>query len=334
VPRLFRNNYIDSVTRSLGEVLRWQWQRLRAGLPPKPTLATPCQPADIEFLHRNSRASDMVASATWIGHATVLMQAGGLNVLTDPIFSKRASPVSFAGPARFYPPALALGELPRIDVVVISHNHYDHLDRLSIIALSQQRGGSPLFLTPLGLKAWLAALGITNAVELNWGQHHVHAGVEFHCTPAQHWSGRSLSDRNKTLWCAWAVLSHDLHWFFTGDTGYSRDFADTRARFAARQSPECGGGFDLALVAIGACLPRWFMQPQHVDIPEALQLHLDLGAKRSLGIHWGTFSLADEPLDQPLHELDAARRAKGIDAEAFFIAPIGATRCIAPRGGP
>jgi N-acyl-phosphatidylethanolamine-hydrolysing phospholipase D len=265
--RGFRNNYVESVTKSLGDVLRWQLQRLSHGLPPAPKLTTPSQAPDLEFLKRNAHAEDMVPAATWIGHATVLMQAGGLNVLTDPIFSRRASPLRFAGPARAHPPGVALGELPHIDVVVISHNHYDHLDRDSIVALSRQKGGPPLFLTPLGLKSWLGAQDIQNAVELDWGQHHTHAGVEFHCTPAQHWSGRSLGDRNETLWCAWAALAKEFHWYFTGDTGYSRDFADTRERFRARQAAECGGGFDLALVAIGACLPRWFMQMQHVDIP-------------------------------------------------------------------
>jgi N-acyl-phosphatidylethanolamine-hydrolysing phospholipase D len=126
-------------------------------------------------------------------------------------------------------------------------------------------------------------------------------------------------------------LGADFHWFFSGDTGYSQDFADTRRRLASKQSEQLGGGFDLALIAVGACLPRWFMSMQHVDLPEAVQVHLDLGAKRSLGVHWGTFSLSDEPLDQPLHELDAARIAKGVPKDAFFILPIGATRRIAPR---
>lgn len=328
---LYRNNYVESVTKSLGEVLRWQWQRLRGGLPPAPTVPTPTQAPDLEFIRTNAqaraaRAQEMLPAVTWIGHATALVQASGLNVLTDPIFSQRASPVQFAGPARAHPPGVALKDLPHIDVVVISHNHYDHLDRDSILALSRQSGGSPLYLTPLGLKSWLRDLGIDHAVELDWWQQHVYAGVEFHCTPAQHWSGRSLTDRNKTLWCAWAVLGSDFHWFFTGDTGYSKDFADTREHFAARQSRQEGGGFDAALVAVGACLPRWFMKLQHVDLDEAVQLHLDLGAKRSVGVHWGTFSLADDPLDQPIHELGAARAAKGVTEEAFFIVPIGATR--------
>jgi N-acyl-phosphatidylethanolamine-hydrolysing phospholipase D len=330
-PRGFRNNYVASVTKSLGELLRWQFQRLRAGLPPDPQVPTPCQAADLDFIHRNARAREMTPAVTWIGHATSLVQASGLNVLTDPIFSRRASPVRFAGPERAYPPGLRLDELPQIDVVVISHNHYDHLDRDSILSLSQQPGGSPLFLTPLGLGSWLRSRGIENFKELDWWHHHTHRGVDFHCTPAQHWSGRGLHDRNRTLWCAWAVLAADFHWFFSGDTGYSRDFADTHRYFADRQGAELGGGFDIALIAVGACLPRWFMSMQHVDLPEAVQVHLDLGAKRSMGVHWGTFSLADEPLDQPIHELDAARRAKNVAEAEFFIMPIGATRRIPPR---
>jgi N-acyl-phosphatidylethanolamine-hydrolysing phospholipase D len=329
----FRNNYIDSVTKSLGEVLRWQWQRIRDHLPPKPSLPIPEAAADLDFIRRNAAAgSAMSPAVTWIGHATMLVQASGLNVLTDPVFSARVSPVQFAGPSRAQPPGIELRDLPRIDVVVISHNHYDHLDRPSVKALANQAGGPPLFLVPLGLKSWLAGLGIDRAVELDWWDAHVHADVEFQLTPAQHWSGRSLSDRNKTLWGGWAVLGADFHWFFTGDTGYSKDFEDTRRRLAARHAPERGGGFDIALVAVGACLPRWFMRDQHVDLAEAVQIHLDLGAKRSVGVHWGTFALADDPLDQPLHDLAGACRDKGVAEESFFLLPIGGTRRLPGRG--
>jgi N-acyl-phosphatidylethanolamine-hydrolysing phospholipase D len=335
--RGYRNNYVVSVTKSLAEVLRWQWSRLRNHLPPAATIPTPRENADLDFIRNNAKAGlNMVPAVTWIGHATMLVQASGLNVLTDPVFSERVSPVQFAGPARALPPGIAIKDLPRIDVVLISHNHYDHLDRGSVKTLSEQPGGPPLFLAPLGLKAWLKRLGIDPAVELDWWDHHDHLGadgrmVEFHFTPAQHWSGRSLSDRNKTLWGAWSVFGADFHWFFSGDTGYSRDFIDTRERFAARQTPQQGGGFDIALVAVGACLPRWFMKNQHVDLEEAVQIHLDLAAKRSVGVHWGTFSLADEPLDQPLHELGAARDLKGVSAETFFLLPVGGTRKLPRR---
>jgi len=337
-PRGFRNNYVESVTQSLGNLLRWQWDRLRNHLPPPPTLPTPQVAADMDFIRQNAAAGALMSPAvTWVGHATMLVQAGGLSVLTDPIFSRRASPVQFLGPARAQLPGIILQDLPHIDVVVISHNHYDHLDRSSIRSLAAQAGGEPLFLAPLGLKSWLQRLGVTRAVELDWWQTHVHDSggrrVEFHLTPAQHWSARSFHDRNRTLWGGWAVLGADFHWYFTGDTGYSQDFADIRQKFADRQTPEQGGGFDVALIAVAACLPRWFMQPQHVDPLEAVQIHLDLGAKRSIGVHWGTFALADDPLDYPLHEMPRARRAKGVVEEEFYLLPIGGTRRLPARRG-
>jgi N-acyl-phosphatidylethanolamine-hydrolysing phospholipase D len=335
-PQGFRNNYIGSVTKSLRDLLRWQLQRRRDRLPPAATIPTPQATADLDFIRSNALAgSAMIPAVTWIGHATMLMQASGLNVLTDPIFSRRASPVQFLGPVRAQKPGIALEDLPHVDVVVISHNHYDHLDRGSVQALAHQAGGPPLFLVPLGLRSWLGQLGITGVVERDWWEGHVLAGagrgsadcrpVEFQLTPAQHWSGRSLSDRNRTLWGGWAVLGADFHWYFTGDTGYSQDFADARERLAAHHTRELGGGFDIALIAVGACLPRWFMKDQHVDIEEAVQIHLDLGAKRSIGIHWGTFALADDPLDQPIHDLAGACRAKGVPEESFLLLPIGGT---------
>jgi N-acyl-phosphatidylethanolamine-hydrolysing phospholipase D len=341
----FRNNYVSSVDRSLIEVLRWQFARVTQRLPPPPTVATPRVIADMEFIAANAGAgAAMIPAVSWIGHASMLVQASGLNILTDPVFSPRASPLAYVGPARAQPPGIELKDLPSIDVVVISHNHYDHLDRASIQSLAKQRGGPPLFLVPLGLKKWLAKHGIARVIELDWWDHYTYTRatrdddslaegrrVEFHFTPAQHWSSRTLSDRNKTLWGSWAVFGADFHWFFTGDTGYSKDFIDIRQRFAARQSTEQGGGFDIALVAVGACLPRWFMKLQHVDLDEAVQVHLDLGAKLSVGVHWGTFSLADEPLDQPIHGLGAARVAKGVTDDAFFLLAVGATRRLAKR---
>jgi N-acyl-phosphatidylethanolamine-hydrolysing phospholipase D len=333
----FRNNYVESVVKSLKDVLRWRADRFRDRLPPAQRVPIPEAAADLEFIRGNSTADHgMIPAVTWIGHASMLVQAGGLNVLTDPIFSRRASAVQFLGPSRAQPPGIALDDLPHIDVVLISHNHYDHLDRRSVRRLADQAAGAPLFLAPLGLKRWLERQGVERAIELDWWDSHLHAGaegrrVEFHFTPAQHWSGRSLSDRNRTLWGSWAVLGEDSHWFFTGDTGYSQDFADVRRHFAARQSVERGGGFDIALIAVGACLPRWFMKDQHVDLDEAVQIHLDLGAKRSVGVHWGTFALADDPLDLPIHEMARARDSKGVAEESFFLLPIGGTRRVQRR---
>ena len=325
----FQNNYLDFAPKGLAEVLRWRWQAARAGLPKPPQQPTPTVKPDLAFVRANASAgAAMQPAATWIGHATVLLQMGGLNVLTDPIFSERASPLAFVGPQRAQPPGLALNELPHIHAVLVSHNHYDHCDTASLRALNAQAGGPPLFVVPLGLKHWLAAEGVHNAVELDWWQTHTLAGVDIVLTPVQHWSGRGLADHLNSLWGGYAVFAPDFHAFFAGDTGYSRDFGDIRQRFAARQGEH---GFDLALIPIGAYEPRWFMARQHANPAEALQIHRDLRARRSLGVHWGTFELSDEALDEPPRALAAARSAQGVAEDAFFMMAIGGTRKLPRR---
>ena len=336
-PDGFQNRYMSFAPRGLGEVVMWKWRAMLDGLPPTPAVPTPRVEPDLAFIQANARAgAAMQPAVTWIGHATVLAQLGGLNVITDPMLTERASPVSFVGPQRAQPPGLALAQLPRIDVVLISHNHYDHLDEASVAALNAQSGGPPLFVVPLGLKPWLAALGITNAVELDWWKSHHLGKVEIVLTPVQHWSGRGINDRLKTLWGGFAVFAPDQHLFFAGDTGYSKDFRDIRERFADRQRPGGGGGgggggFDIALIPVGAYEPRWFMNDQHVNPAEAVQIHLDLAAKRSLGVHWGTFNLTDEALDVPPSALATARREKGVRNEDFFLLAIGQTRKLPAR---
>jgi N-acyl-phosphatidylethanolamine-hydrolysing phospholipase D len=330
----FRNNGTEFEPKGMLTLLQWQWDAWRNGLPKPPEAPTPRVEPDLGFIDANARAGAAMAPAiTWIGHATMLVQSAGLNLLTDPIFSERASPVAFAGPVRAQPPGVALADLTRIDLVLISHNHYDHLDEASVRALNAQSGGPPLFVVPLGLKAWLAEVGIVNVVELDWWQSHrvdAPAGpVEVVLTPVQHWSGRTLADRMATLWGGFAVFGPDLQWFHAGDTGYSADFAQIRRRFADRQQ---GGGFDLALLPIGAYAPRWFMKDQHVDPAEAVQIHLDLHARRSVGFHWGTFSLSDEALDEPPRALAQARQARQVGADEFFVLAIGQTRRLPRRG--
>ncbi|MCW5661315.1 MAG: MBL fold metallo-hydrolase [Burkholderiaceae bacterium] len=313
-------------------LLRWKWQAWRDGLPAPPKTATPTIVPDLGWIQNNAKAgAAMVPAVTWIGHATVLVQLGGLNVLTDPMFSNRASPLSFLGPSRAQKPGLWPHELPRIDLVVISHNHYDHLDAASVKLLAAQNGGPPLFVVPLGLKRWFAGEGISHVVELDWWQSHKLGDVEVVLTPVQHWSGRSLTDRMETLWGGYALFAPQLHVFFAGDTGYSKDFADIRARFADRQGAASGGGFDIALVPIGSYEPRWFMREQHVNAEEAVRIHLDVGAKASLGIHWGTFELTDESLDEPPQKLAEARRGLNVDDSRFFTLAVGQTRRLPPR---
>ena len=325
----FRNNYVDFEPKGLGALLRWKIDASREGLPKPPQQPTPRVAPDLAFLRANAAAGTaMVPAVTWIGHASTLVQLGGISLLTDPIFSERASPLSFAGPARHVPPGIALAELPHIDAVVISHNHYDHLDEASVHALAAQAGGPPLFVVPLGVKAWFADLGIDGVVELDWWQSARVGAVEIVFTPTQHWSGRGLNDRMTTLWGSYAIFAPDFQVWFGGDTAYSQDFADIHRRFATRQN---GRGFDLALIPIGAYEPRWFMRAQHVNPSEAVQIHRDLAAERSIGVHGGTFELTDESLDEPPQALARAAREAGLAENAFTVLAVGATRRFAPR---
>lgn len=327
-PGGFQNRYTPFEPKSVAQLAQWRLDAWRAALPAPPRQAVATMPADHAFVHANAHAGHAMAPAvTWLGHATVLAQFGGVNVLTDPVFSDRASPFAWVGPRRAQPPAMALHELPHIDLVLVSHNHYDHLDEASVRALAAQPGGSPRFVVPLGLAAWFERRGLHEVVELDWWQGCSHRGLEVVLTPAQHWSGRGLHDRMATLWGGFAVFAPDFHFFFAGDTGYSPDFQDIRRHFSHRQA---AGGFDIALVPVGAYEPRWFMQTQHVNPAEAVQIHRDLGAKRSLGVHWGTFQLTDESLDEPPRALAAARTAAGLGDDDFFVMAVGQTR-ILPR---
>jgi N-acyl-phosphatidylethanolamine-hydrolysing phospholipase D len=326
-PEGFRNLHTDFQPKGLLTVLQWQWDAVRNGLPRPPATPTPTIAPDLSFIHANARQGAAMGPAlTWIGHATMLAQMGGLNWLTDPVFSERASPVASFGPRRAQPPGLSLAQLPRIDVVLVSHNHYDHLDETSVKTLNAQAGGPPLFVVPLGLKTWFADIGIQRVMELDWWDSlrldAPGGAVDVVLTPAQHWSGRTLADRLATLWGGFAVFAPDLHLVYTGDTGYSPDFKEIRRRFAARQTD---AGFDVALIPVGAYEPRWFMATQHVNPAEAVQIHLDLGATRSVGVHWGTFNLTDESLDEPPKALAEARRAAGLADETFQVLAIGQT---------
>ena len=333
----FRNNYIATVDKSFSELVRWQIERRQQGVPKPPKTPTPLQAPDLAAIKSyaaGTSSQPRASQITWIGHASMLVQAGGLNVLTDPVFSERASPVQFIGHKRAQPPGIALADLPPIDVVLISHNHYDHLDKAAVQEISRQSkaaGTSTLFLVPLGLKSWFADLGIDNVTELDWWERRSLRGVEFNFTPVQHWSSRGLGDRSQTLWGGYAVFAPEFQWYFSGDTGYSKDFVDTLARFADRQKPEQGGGFDLALIAVGAYEPRWFMKEQHVNPAEAVQIHKDLHAKRSVGLHWGTFELTDESLDQPPKDLAAAVKAQSLKDDEFTLMAIGETRVLPAR---
>ena len=255
------------------------------------------------------------ARVTWLGHATFLVQTPSLNLLTDPHFSGRASPFSFAGPKRFVAPPVPVPALPRIDVVVISHNHYDHLDTQSVRQLAKHPEGSPLFLVPLGLKDWMAGKGVDNAVEMDWWQSRAVQGATVSMVPVHHWSARGLGDRDQTLWGGWTLKADGFNFFFAGDTGWSDDFAEIGRRL---------GPFDLSAIPVGAYEPRWFMKEQHVNPSEAVDIHRAVNSRFSIGMHWGTFQLTDEPFDQPVKDLSAALIEKGVDPDEFVVLPHGA----------
>jgi N-acyl-phosphatidylethanolamine-hydrolysing phospholipase D len=261
------------------------------------------------------RAGTLNPSITWIGHATMLVQLKGLNILTDPQWSERASPVSWGGPRRLNPPGLAFEDLPRIDAVLISHDHYDHLDLATVKRLAAAH--DPLFLVPLGLKAWFAGNGMTRVEELDWWQEREYRGVKFVCVPAQHFAQRTLWDANERLWASWAVLSPDRRLYFSGDTGYFASFKEAGQRL---------GPFNLAALAIGAYLPPEIMKSVHLTPEEAVQAFIDLNARTLLGIHWGTFDLAEEPLDEPPQRMLAEIRRRGIDPARAWIFKLGETR--------
>ncbi len=248
---------------------------------------------------------------TWIGHATVLIQYRGINMLTDPVFAERASPFSFMGPKRVTPPALTIAQLPPIDYVLISHNHYDHLDADTV----KQLGNHPTWLVPLNYKAWFADLGVTNIVELDWWAQLETENISITATPSQHWTGRSLGDRYESLWGSWSVQIDDFKFWFAGDTGYNDKIFN---EIGKRQGP-----YDLALIPIGGYAPRWFMKDMHVNPEEALQLHNDIHSAYSIGIHWGAFPLTSEPIDEPPQRLREA--AKSLTDSVFVTLPLGTT---------
>jgi L-ascorbate metabolism protein UlaG (beta-lactamase superfamily) len=306
----FRNNYAD---RGTPDFWKWQRERIQAGKPAPPQETTPSAEPDVAFLKANATEPTL----TWIGHSTLLLQVGTYNILTDPHLSERASPVSFYGPRRMAAPGLDFSQLPRIDIVLISHNHYDHLDSTTVRRLAAQEGGSPLFVVPLGLEQWMRNMGVGNVVELDWWDRIGKGSLDIHLVPVQHWSQRTLWDRNKTLWGGFYVRHHSLSFMFAGDTGYSQDFADIRKRLGAP---------DIAAIPVGAYEPRWFMGVQHVDPAQAVKIHQDLGARYSVGMHWGVFELADESLDEPPKALSVARVEAGVPADRFFVMKLGETR--------
>lgn len=299
----FYNNYDNSPKASFW---KWQWERWTGPRKEEPPFNPVVLKTDTEYLQRNKTETTL----TWIGHSSFLLQVQGKNILTDPVFSDRVSPVTFYGPKRLVALPFAQKDLPKVDIVVISHSHYDHLDLKTLRSLNEQNQGQTLFLVPLGNAELLKFEGIKNVKEFDWWEQLSLEGLTLTFTPAQHWTQRTLWDRNQSLWGGWLVQTEKFKFIYTGDTGYSKDFADIYDRF---------GAVDLALIPIGAYEPRWFMGKQHVDPDGAIKIHQDLHSRMSIGVHWGTFRLSDEPMAAPPEELAAARIRAAIPDQEFQV---------------
>jgi L-ascorbate metabolism protein UlaG (beta-lactamase superfamily) len=275
-----------------------------------PRIRWPSQVA-VEPRRPPSPGPDQVV-VTFVGHATFLIQAAGTSVLIDPVYALRASPFSFAGPARARAPGVLFEDLPPIALVLLSHNHYDHCDVGTLRRLEQRF--HPPVVTPLGNGRLLGSAGFSQVEELDWWETATAAPLPVTVTPAQHFSARHTFDRNRALWGGFLIEIGGLRILHAGDSGYGPHFREIAARL---------GPIDLALLPIGAYEPRWFMKDIHINPAEAVQAHLDLGALQSVGMHFGTFQLTPEGIDEPVRELGNALRERGIPAERFRVVEVG-----------
>ena len=302
----------------IADVLKWMLARRK--LPPA-RKAVELRAVSAAFIV--PRAAPDRMTATWIGHTSVLLQIGGLNILTDPIWSERASPFSFAGPRRFSPPGFSFDSLPVIDAITISHDHYDHLDERTVRRLVS-RFPAAAWRAPLGVGEFLRSFGAGDVEEMTWHQTAKLGEISLTCVPAQHFSGRSPFKRDRTLWCGWVLSSENHSVYFAGDTALNPSFAEI-----GRQH----GPFDLALMPIGAYDPRWFMRAVHMDPEECVKAAAMLAPEKAdlplvLATHWGTFKLTDEPLDEPPMRMSKAWREAGFAADRLWIPRLGETRTL------
>jgi len=285
------------------DLLKWQLSGERSKWPAaNPSPFEPTEPA--------ARIDGGGLRLTMVGHSTLLIQTAGLNILTDPVWSPRVSPLSFAGPRRVNPPGIAFSQLPPIDLVLVSHNHYDHLDLATLKRLKAKH--DPLVLTPLGNDAIIdSAVPGMRITAHDWGECvEIAKDIAVHVEPVHHWSARGARDRRMALWAGFVVETPAGKIYFAGDTGFH---GGANYRLMAEKH----GGFRLAILPIGAYEPRWFMAPQHQNPEEAVQGMRLCNAAHAAGCHWGTFHLTDEPIDEPVQKLAEALEAQRVPQERF-----------------
>ena len=310
----FRNADGSAINPGVFDGIRYSWAMWNATRAPLPPELTPRVP-DLGYLQEN-RAEN---SLTWIGHSTVLLQVAGLNVLTDPQFSTTTGPNRWQGSTRRVAPAMSVEELPSIDVVVISNNHYDLLDEASVKAIAAK--SNPLFIVPLGVDAILREWGVSNVRALDWWEQidvatKTGVQVQIHCVPMHGWSKRGWFSANDALWAGYVVKSGDFSVLYAGETGYGPDFKTIGEKFAA---------LDMALLPVGGYEPRWYRQPMALDPTQAVQAYKDLGAKRAVALHWGSFDLSTETIDAARTELPKAVAAAGVSPDDFLVMQNGET---------
>ncbi len=316
----FRNPWPSSQMHGFLDFLKWSLIERRRNprrRDPDPSVFTRAAPSYVI-----PRAAPDLLTITWIGHTSFLIQIGGLNVLTDPVWSERASPVQFAGPRRWVPPAVEFDALPPIDAVILSHDHYDHLDSSTVSRLAERYPATRWY-APLGVGAFLRRHGARDVIQSDWWDESALGELRLTCLPAQHFSGRTFGKRNTTLWCGWALRREDQSLFFAGDTALHPDFGSIATR--------CGP-FDVAILPIGAYEPRWFMGSVHMNPEDCIQAvdQLEGGQHGNrlvmIAAHWGTFKLTDEPMDEPPARMRERWGAAGRVGRDLWIMRHGETR--------
>ncbi|CAM3497293.1 MBL fold metallo-hydrolase [Marinicrinis lubricantis] len=290
-------------TTSMKDMIQWRKER-KAKVKDLSFVIPRCERVELDLLHSNQAETTI----TWIGHSTFFIQIGGLNIVTDPVWANR---MGFE--RRLAPPGIPLKDLPPVDVVLISHSHYDHLDYPTLRKLN----GNPRYLVPEGLKRSFRKKGFEPTEEYGWWDSTAVGGVEFYFVPAQHWTKRTLTDTNRSWWGGWIIRHHGECIYFAGDSGYFRGFKEIGSRF----------DIDIALIPIGAYEPEWFMKMQHVSPEEAVQAYIDTGARMFIPMHYGAFRLADDTPKEALDRLKAAWKQENLEPKELKILEHGETLC-------